>query len=1004
MTGQFEAADEKQEERLRRALVALDRMQALVEAGRRAQAEPIAIVGIGCRFPGGVDDAESYWRMLRAGADAISEVPRDRWDIDAYYAAEPGTPGHMCSRFGGFVDHVGEFDPLFFGIAPREAEDMDPQQYLVLETAWHALEDAGIDIARLYRSSTGVFLGAGTVDHAIRRLSDPQARAAASQHLGTGTGLSVIAGRVSYVLGLNGPCLSVDTACSSSLVSVHLACTSLRLKECDQALAGGVSVLLDPAPSVMFSQARMLAPDGRCRTFDAAASGYVRGEGCGVLVLKRLSDAKRDGNRIIALILGSAVNHDGPSGGLTVPNGPAQQAVIAEALRRSDLRPDAVGYVECHGTGTPLGDPIEVEALGGVFAAGRRDELLIGSVKTNLGHLEVAAGIAGLIKATLAVAHREVPPHLHFQTPNPRIGWEQLPFRVPITASAWPVAGRAVAGVSGFGFSGTNAHIVVAAHPSDAKTPAAIGRQPRPLFLSAKTPAALRSLAAELADHLAAHPELLLDDVAWTLAAGRMRLAHWLVVAAVTLPAAVDRLKGWARGEIVAGAFAGHGTETTARGTAAEPAIEATLRQAEMQLCNNAGVQVARGWRIALPTYPFERRPFPLGRAPLPPDQADAAPFAAGDANHPLLGRRLALAGTRDVRFESRLSLARLPFLGDHRVFGAVLLPAACFIEMAVAAGRIALAADGIALEDVVLRRPLVLPDNAAVVVQTVLAPDGEDFTCECFSAGSADPADWENHFSARLRRADAIPALADMPALRPADPDALYAAYAKAGIAYGPRFRVISALRQGVFAASAELSVSPPCDMRFTLDPLFLDAAFQLLGAAFAYISDSALHLPVGVRRVVLRATRAGWLRGRCRARLDGAARRADVALVDEMGEVVALLSDITLLPADVATIRQAALAGERTTMRETAGVADLRSLVSAVLHVDPERIDVAAPLTALGLDSLMALDLRQRARAQWGWDIPLEALIGGESIDQLLQRRGAENVSPSAIVEGEL
>jgi acyl transferase domain-containing protein len=407
---------------LLRAYLAIERLEARLRAAEQAQNEPIAVIGLGCRFPGGANDPESYWNLLREGRDAVREIPADRWDADAFFDPDPEVPGRMYTRHAGFLDRVDGFDAGFFGISPREATSLDPQQRLLLEVSWEALENAGVPADRLVRSRTGMFIGLMSVDYS-RLLT------ASDAYTATGNDFSFAAGRLSYALGLQGPCLTVATACSSSLVAVHLACQSLRAGECRLALAGGVSLMLSPATMVTLCRLRALAPDGRSKTFDAAADGYGRGEGCGIVVLKRLSDALADGDPVVAVLRGSAVNHDGPSGGLTIPSGPAQQAVIREALSRAGVEPSRVDYLEAHGTGTALGDPIEVHAAAAVLGPGRSPDrpLWLGSAKTNFGHLEAAAGVAGLIKAILALRHREIPPHLHLRRPNPHIAWADLP-------------------------------------------------------------------------------------------------------------------------------------------------------------------------------------------------------------------------------------------------------------------------------------------------------------------------------------------------------------------------------------------------------------------------------------------------------------------------------------------------------------------------------------------------------------------------------------------------
>ena len=429
---------------VRRALAALEQMQARLDAAERARHAPIAVVGMGCRFPGGANDPDAFWQMLRDGVDAIGEVPPDRWDADAYYDPDPDAPGKMSTRWGAFVDGIDRFDPQLFGITPREAAAMDPQQRLVLEVGWEALESAGIAPDSLGGSATGVFVG--IVNNDYEQLS--RSRGGPDQfdaYYASGSAQSIAAGRLSYVLGLQGPAIAVDTACSSSLVAVHLAVQSLRTGECRLALAGGVNAILVPDASIALTRYRMLAADGRCKTFDAAADGFARGEGCGMVVLKRLADALADGDRVLAVIRGSAVNQDGASSGLTAPNGPAQEAVIRSALADAGIATADVGYVEAHGTGTSLGDPIEVQALAASLGPGRPAErpLLIGSVKTNVGHLEAAAGIAGLIKLALCLRHGEIPPHLHLRTPNPLIPWASLPVAVPREPTPWPAGAAA---------------------------------------------------------------------------------------------------------------------------------------------------------------------------------------------------------------------------------------------------------------------------------------------------------------------------------------------------------------------------------------------------------------------------------------------------------------------------------------------------------------------------------------------------------------------------------
>jgi acyl transferase domain-containing protein len=537
----------------KRAIVEIRELRAKLEAAERAASEPIAIVGLGCRFPGAAGP-EAYWRLLRDGTDAISKVPLDRWDVDAMYDPDPDAPGKIYARNGGFLDQVDRFDAAFFGISPREAVSLDPQQRLLLEVAWEALEHGGIGPDSLAGSAGGVFLGLTSAEYGTLLLNGAPSDITA--YVGTGNALSVASGRLSYFLGIQGPSMVVDTACSSSLVAVHLACHSLRRDECRMALAGGANVILRPEPTMNFCRARMLAPDGRCKTFDAAADGYARGEGVGVVVLKRLSHAIADGNRVLAVIVGSAVNQDGRSGGLTVPNGVAQERLLRDALASARLQPSDVSYIEAHGTGTSLGDPIEMHSLRSVFAEGRPDAhpLVIGSAKTNFGHLEAAAGIAGLIKVVLALQHREIPAHLHFERLNPHIDLTGFPAVIPTARRDWTAAaGRRIAGVSAFGFSGTNAHVILAEPEVVAAMPSRRHSGGRELtILSARTATALRVLARNLASHLAGG-NVALPDVAYTMAAGRAHLLDRIALVTSSERELSEALRCFADGEPVAG-------------------------------------------------------------------------------------------------------------------------------------------------------------------------------------------------------------------------------------------------------------------------------------------------------------------------------------------------------------------------------------------------------------------------------------------------------------------
>lgn len=493
-----------------------------------ADARGIAIVGLACRLPG-APDTHAFWTMLQAGADAVREIPPERWDAARYYAPAHGRPGKAATRWGAFLDGIDLFDAAYFRISPREAKSLDPQQRLLLEVAAEALENGGLSPDRLAGSRTGVYVGICGSEYAtLAGVGDDYA--AMDKYYGTGTALSVAAGRIAYAFDFAGPAISVETACSSSLVAVHLAVGALRQGEADLCLAGGVNVALSPAVGIYFSQVGAVSREPACRPFDDAADGYVRGEGCGLVALKRLSDALRDGDRVLAVIRGSAVNQDGRSAGLTAPNGAAQAAVIRAALGDARLGPEAVGYVETHGTGTRLGDPIEANALGVVYgrAPGRREPLRLGAVKGNIGHLEAAAGIAGLIKAVLALQAGTVPPQPNLRVRNAVVDWDALRLDVPTSGRPWPTRGPdgapALAAVSSFGFSGTNAHVVVApppAVPARPAEPALAGGLILPV--SARAPGALAALAEAFAQRLERASDA---DAAALCRATALRRAH----------------------------------------------------------------------------------------------------------------------------------------------------------------------------------------------------------------------------------------------------------------------------------------------------------------------------------------------------------------------------------------------------------------------------------------------------------------------------------------------
>jgi 3-oxoacyl-(acyl-carrier-protein) synthase/SAM-dependent methyltransferase/acyl carrier protein len=610
---------------VKRALVEIRRLRAELDLFRRGSSEPVAILGLAVRLPGGVNSPERFWEALAQGEDLITPVPPERWDAHAYWSPDPEQPGTMYDAHGGFLSDVDAFDADFFGIHPREAASMDPQQRILLELTWEALERATIDPRSLMNTKTGIFIGLSNSDYSRLLTEDTRT---IDGYTGVGAAGSIAAGRLAYFLGTQGPALVMDTACSSSLVALHEAVQSLHRGETDLAIVGAANLILSPEMNIGFSRTRMLSRDGRSKTFDASADGYVRAEGCCVIVLKRLSDAVRHGDRVLANIHGTAVNQDGRSAGITAPNGPAQEAVLRAALADAGLRPQAVSYLEAHGTGTPLGDPLEVQAIGAVYGPGRSAEspLRVGSVKTNLGHTEAAAGLTGLIKVVLMMQPgRGIAPHLHFREPSPQIAWSRWPIEIPTHLLPWPdESHKRYAGVSSFGFSGTNAHVIVGS-PDTQETDREIGQhepaapEESLLCLSAAQPVSLRALAERYIDFLQQSNESF-RDICSTAAVGRAKLPHRLALIARNAAEAVEMLQGWLAGRTMAGlmtsAVEGGVLPSSAAGNGG------ALQQIQKEYVEGGSLRAGdaafpwTGRRVELPVYPFERKRFWFGAPP----------------------------------------------------------------------------------------------------------------------------------------------------------------------------------------------------------------------------------------------------------------------------------------------------------------------------------------------------------------------------------------------------
>ena len=805
---------------------------------RRPADEPIAIIGIGCRFPGS-DSPRAFWSLLRDGIDAVTEVPSSRWNAARVYDPDATKAGKTNSRWGGFLGEVDRFDSLFFGISPREARHMDPQQRLLLEVAWEALEDAGQVPAELRGSATGVFLGMTTDDYGRMQWNRP---AAIDMYSATGTLSSVAAGRLSYAFDFRGPSLALDTACSSSLVAIHYACQSLWNGEATLALAGGVNVMLTPENGVSLTRLGALAADGRCKAFDDRADGFVRGEGAGLVVLKRLSAAIADGDRVYAVIRGSAVNQDGRSNGLTAPNPQAQRAVLRDAYRHAGISPGAVQYVETHGTGTRLGDPMELRALGRVLDTDRAkgDLCAIGSVKTNIGHLESAAGVAGLIKTALALHNEAIPASLHFERANPLIPFDKLPVRVQDRMADWRRGGRPrYAGVSAFGIGGTNAHVVLEEAPLSE-----IAAAPEPslhvLPLSARSREALRALAQSYVDSLVAGPlhTASLGDVCYTAAVRRGHLEHRVCAVGRGREELVARLQAFLRGE-------------------SSPAPATTTGELAERYTRGEDVDFGalyRGRRevVTLPSYAWQKSRHWLEAA-----HVEVSPREQGD-RHPLLDRHIQ-STSGELLWEVDVSRDTHGFLQDHVLGGARVFAGLAYVEMALAAARQSLGEGPFAATEIELLAALFVPDTEAQVLQLSLVPEaGGNAAFRVHGRARGGSAPWKLHAKGKIvRESDGIVARLDASVAARCDEtlsgEAFYEGLRATGTSYGPRFRGVETIARLDGEALGEIRVPATLEPEmsgYLFHPALLDACAQTLLA-----TQRSTHpfMPIRIDRVRL-------------------------------------------------------------------------------------------------------------------------------------------------------
>jgi acyl transferase domain-containing protein len=829
-------------------------------AGRREDGD-IAIIGMACRFPG-ADDYNQYWANLSEGLSSVREVPPNRWDKDACYSADPREKNKSVSKWGGFVDGVEYFDADFFGVSAREAEVMDPQQRLMLEQAWACIEDAGYDPKAFSGSRTGVYIGVFTFDYRDRlgKLLDT-----IEGHVSTGTHTALIPNRVSYFLNLHGPSLPIDTACSSSLVALHKAAHAIRRGECDHALVGGVSVLCSSTHFISFSKTGMLSPDGSCKTFDERANGYVRGEGAAMVLIKPLKQAIRDGDRIAAVLRGSAVNHGGRARTVTYPGSLAQSNVIAAALREANVPVSTVNYVEAHGTGTPKGDPIEVEGLKLAFTrvAEERGEMLgdnfcgLGSVKTNVGHLESVAGMAGLIKAILCMRHQALPKLVHYQQLNPRISFDGSPFYIIDTARPWPAlsdaAGRTIprrAGISSFGFGGVNSHVVIEEYvaPIDESSVADHPIMPEPalVLVSAKTQTVLRDSVRRLLDVIAS-PDIQqagLADFAYTLQVGRRAMAARLALVVDSFDSMRARLEDWlaqrtASDDVLSSLLSPDVLTQSSQDTNDE-AISSSLATHDLKALAQRWIEGHEpDWmrlhegrkrrRLALPTYPFVREKHWVEAQPLEEMATSSA------AIHPLLHRNTSNAF--GLRFTSCFT-GKESFLADHVVQGARTLPGAAQLEIVRCAAEQMLSAQGrYRIKDVIWLRPIVVGEKTLDLHVALFPGDNGEFGFELFSGNDGDEGVVYGEGSIIAATSLDRSVQHDLDALRREcerahlDATTCYAAFQRLGLDYGPAHRSLETLQVGDELALARIRLPDAVKAKresYVLHPSVLDAALQ--------------------------------------------------------------------------------------------------------------------------------------------------------------------------------